>query len=208
MVLSNVESEIFCKLCLRSTKLCGALQRSHIIPRFIWMTVKDKGRYVSYSTVRGSAELGQSDWREEMLCFDCEQLISIKYESYLKEILYKNQKEKLLVKSEGCFVMGGIESNRLSVALLSILWRCLVTGVVEFDHIKLPDSFCDFIRVAVFTEGSAAAWQDVVRVRVVKIRDLSQGVRASFLWSGLLRRNDSKSAIEIVLVLGSYCVFF
>lgn len=60
-----------CKLCEKNEEL----QKSHILPRAFCKQVKDNGQYI-YLEITGNSGISQDDWRENLFCSACEQIIS------------------------------------------------------------------------------------------------------------------------------------
>ena len=86
-----------CQLCLQENKL----QNSHIIPNAIFKKLfrSNNGKAISLSSnAEQWIEHGSDSWHEELLCRDCEQLLSTNYEKYSIELLRGQHKNSDMVK--------------------------------------------------------------------------------------------------------------
>ena len=126
-----------CKLCEKENV---ALMESHIIPEFAYKPVYDsKHRYIDFSEdPKTGVKFAQKGVRENLLCNDCELLLS-KYESVLHDfILDFNINRKYISKNDGIyFFINKINYDSVKIAILSIIYRLSVSKLPEYDGYQL-----------------------------------------------------------------------
>lgn len=112
------EPRTICQLCQKTKPL----QRSHIIPEFMYHGMYDKKhRFIGLSHDPNENEiLSQLGKRERLLCWDCEQQFG-RYEQYAKRVLYENGCQRK--NDENFIVLSGIEYRRFKLFWMSLLWR-------------------------------------------------------------------------------------
>jgi hypothetical protein len=147
-----------CRLCNDNTK--QELKNSHIIPKFVFRHIKKHNpEYVLCSiNPKIPAELGQEEFQEYLLCYECEQKIG-KAEKYASDLLfYPKRRRGLKVKvretsKEKKFI--GIDYNTFKLFQLSILWRTSVATRSElFSKIGLAPERNEELRQMLYTEQS------------------------------------------------------
>ncbi|QYK12660.1 hypothetical protein K0I63_18355 [Shewanella rhizosphaerae] len=112
-------------------KLCGnnrPLQNSHIIPRSFYKFIKShSGQLVRVQEHKEFSHLSNSDPKEFLLCYECEQFLSCEYEISCNNILIDKQK---ILKSErynDTFELKGYDYTTYYLFFISILWRAAVS---------------------------------------------------------------------------------
>lgn len=127
-----------CKLCEQDNI---DLMDSHIIPEFIYKSVYDtKHRYIDFTEdPRTGVRFAQKGVRENLLCHDCELLLS-KYEKYLSDFLFElitNTDNSVISLSTEIKYIRKIKYTEIKIALLSILFRMAVSKLPQFDGYTL-----------------------------------------------------------------------
>jgi len=126
-------------------KLCGKdnvdLAESHIISEFIYRATYDsKHRGIDVpANPDGRAEIIQKGARENLLCLDCENLLS-KYENKLRDFLNEvitNDNNTITRCYDKFKRMEKINYNDVKIALLSILYRMSVSKLEQFKGYSL-----------------------------------------------------------------------
>lgn len=81
-----------CHMCSKSSEL----QNSHIIPRSYFKSLKgNNGQLFIVSTDESvGSKLTNSDPKEQLLCWECEQFISVNYERYGTRLFKEYRKVK------------------------------------------------------------------------------------------------------------------
>jgi len=130
--------------------LCGSdepLQKSHIIPRSYYKSIKGKSGQllVVSSDEHTKPELSNSDPKEKLLCRSCEQFLSINFETYGTRLL----KDTTTVKRKKDHVIfNNFRFKEFYLYLISILWRASISSIDPYDKVKLGSqinnllSFC------------------------------------------------------------------
>lgn len=122
-----------CALCLKSADL----QRSHIIPEFLFRTLyDDKHRFHVISTDEAERnKYQQKGLREPLLCSTCEQQFS-RYERYASLVLSGGP--NLGYQFDGAAaIVTGIEYKLFRLFQLSVLWRAGVSRQEFFKDVSL-----------------------------------------------------------------------
>ncbi|WP_063345491.1 hypothetical protein [Vibrio jasicida] len=136
-----------CQLCLQENKL----QNSHIIPNAIFKKLfrSNNGKAISLSSnAEQWIEHGSDSWHEELLCRDCEQLLSTNYEKYSIELLRGQHKNSDMVKSAGV-KFSDVNVSKLCLFLLSIYWRAAVSKSPVFKNVQLHPKHQEYMRQAI-----------------------------------------------------------
>lgn len=122
-----------CALCLE----LGELQRSHVIPEFLFRALyDDKHRFHVISTDEAERnKYLQKGPREALLCADCEQRFS-RYERYASLTLSGGI--ELGYQFEGpAVVLSGLEYKQFRLFQLSVLWRASASRDEFFGDVSL-----------------------------------------------------------------------
>ncbi|MDA3781363.1 MAG: hypothetical protein PF487_14225 [Bacteroidales bacterium] len=133
-----------CKLCGKEKILCN----SHIIPEFFFNNsgiYDEKHRYfvIKIKDDKSKIHPVQKGFYEKLLCKKCEQFLSHEYENYTKDLLFvkcklENYKSKLELKE--------LNSSKLKLMILSILYRAAVSENDFFKEVELLDSQKEILR--------------------------------------------------------------
>jgi len=143
-----------CALCLKPV---DSLIESHIIPNFILQDSKSKSNGKSLLFENESEKrLIQFDWREPLLCAECEDHFSRNYENPLKWVFFQRPSRKKVVvlssRKDSTTLLTKYAPNLLN-AFLSILWRASVSKQDIYKHINIPDKFCNILRKQVLSRN-------------------------------------------------------
>jgi hypothetical protein len=133
-----------CKLCNSKSEL----QHSHIIPRSYFKNLKDKrGQLYLISTDTESGQvssvLSNSDPKEKLLCWDCEQYLSINFEQYGTRLFKDHKKVR---RTKKVVIFNQFRFKEFYLFLISILWRVSISSLSKYDHIDLGETFNDLLR--------------------------------------------------------------
>ncbi|WP_141202169.1 hypothetical protein [Oceanimonas doudoroffii] len=125
----------------KNCRMCNAsetLQKSHIIPRSYFKSLKDKRGQLFSVTCGGTSEakLTNSDPKEYLLCRECEQYLSEIFERYGTRLLKDRRKVK---RSGDCVIFENFRFKEFYLYLISILWRASISGLSKYKHINLGD---------------------------------------------------------------------
>ncbi|MFM5213493.1 hypothetical protein [Aeromonas hydrophila] len=198
-----------CHLCQQEAEL----QESHIFPRSYFKKIKSGSGQVLEITIDKDTppSLSNFDPKEHLLCFECEQHISKKYEAYGTQIFRKAQnieRENLHVKIKN------FNYNKFYLFLISILWRASISTIERYRHINFDDKMnarfaaCllkesvrlspsikldHFFRVAIFRlkDFSRQLDDDVIKrifidLNIVKTEDINDGITYFYVTDGCL----------------------
>lgn len=121
-----------CKLCGNDNKLL----KSHIIPEHVFSDVYDKKHRFKGIEADGNSKFEQKGLREELLCRNCEQLLSRKYEHYFAKFWYQKRKVPNVVNSDYVDI-NRIDYLKFKLYHLSILYRASVSSLPTFSNVSL-----------------------------------------------------------------------
>ena len=157
--------------------------------------------------LRGSHDtiaLSQEDWKQPLLCGECEHLIATRYERFLNEILYLRRLRKPIFKSVRQITLWG-STNNFALALLSIFWRGAVSDLPQFRLTIAPDYVLEDLRLWILSNSIPSDWNKFVTIRVKEVCDL-QGQRLEALLPAFHRASEGQH--EFVFVCGGYMFCF
>lgn len=157
-----------CQLCLQDKKLIKA----HIIPEHFYKGLYDeKGQFIEVHVDKDKSEKTKKRfkgiWDNTILCGDCDNSILGKLDDYAAKILwgYRNQELKFtdfqrpdepLVQWRTAY---GIDTTRIKLFFLSMLWRADVSKNVFFEDVDLGTEHRDKIR-SMIIENNAGTRND------------------------------------------------
>lgn len=135
-----------CKLC----RFPRDLRYSHAIPNtyFKFIFRQGGGKGVLINTEEGVPIIHCSDsWASYQLCDDCERKLNSKYEKYLHKIL-TNRGQCTVSQTDEGVLFENLDTKRVKMCLLSILWRCSVSNADAYRNITLPHSLSEKLRIS------------------------------------------------------------
>lgn len=195
-----------CKLCLKNVNDTGRLCESHIIPRFILLKSKEKGRALCLDKEKDHPYITQKDWKEKMLCGGCEHKLKIFYEDFIHNTLFFTRKMPLLDDGKRKLLLSA-DNDRLALALLSIYWRAVVSTISEFRAAFAPEYVVSDLRDWIYNNQIPANWDDLVTVKIFQLKD-SLDVTMNILVRPFLRNKTINNRFEFVFIFGGYLVSF
>ena len=122
-----------CRLCLKEKELL----KSHIIPEFLYKPVYDDlHRLTVVSTGPfDKIKYEQKGYRERLLCYDCEQLLS-PLEDYGRRVIYGGGETETIV-FENEIKVRNIDYKKFKLFQLSLLWRASVSRQESYIEVNL-----------------------------------------------------------------------
>lgn len=158
-----------CKLCEANFDNSKALKESHIIPRFMFVKSKGRnGRSIVYRESLDSLEVSQEDWKQPMLCENCEQKLSTKYEIYMNEILYLRRKTNDICTCDQRIVLEA-DADKMALSLITIFWRAAVSNMDEFRLTVAPDYVLEEMRQWIINESIVPNWDRLIGIKIVEV---------------------------------------
>ncbi len=135
-----------CRLCETSTDL----RRSHVLPEFLFTPTYQeehgKARWAAEAEVgRTRVRKIQKGYRERLLCADCEAHLS-RWEKHAADVLRRLRREFAAHaggmrggpgQGSPVITLGDVRYEDLKLFALSLLWRCSVTTLPQFDAVHL-----------------------------------------------------------------------
>ncbi|MGL6625556.1 hypothetical protein [Aeromonas jandaei] len=162
-----------CHLCQKEAEL----QESHIFPRSYFKRIKSGGGQVLEITTDRDSQpsLSNFDPKEYLLCFECEQHISNKYEAYGTQIFRRTkdiERECLHVKIKN------FNYNKFYLFLISIVWRASISTIERYRHIQFDDKMNTRFATCLLQESlrlsSSIKLDHFFRVSIFRLKDFSK----------------------------------
>ncbi len=124
---------MLCRLCLEERDLCA----SHIIPEFLYRPGYDEKHRMEVIR-RASPEITviQKGFREQLLCAECEGLLSSRYENYFADLWYSRQPHPPTT-SQSLILLTQLDYTKFKLFHLSVLWRAHVSSLAPFRIVSL-----------------------------------------------------------------------
>lgn len=152
-----------CKLCDKSVP---TIKKSHIYSKFLFRNMVDiaTNKKVILFDKKTFKINEKPNFKprpfEKLLCNDCEQLLSNKYETPVSKLLYGDKQiyaiphilelddKSLITESD----LVGIESRTVKNFILSLIWRASISTITPFDRFKLKQYDNDKIKNIVYND--------------------------------------------------------
>lgn len=193
---------------LEECKLCGksaVLQNSHIIPRSYYKRLKRESNQLLIIVDNDEIEprLSNSDPKEKLLCTECEQFLSVKYESYGTKIF---RTSKNVIKQDDRITINGFDYKRFYLYFISILWRASLASHDSFKNIDLGDEFEDLLKFCIINNrmklgrGNSLKIDHFVRLSVVRVIDSSNNISDDLIKCVMMNFRMDRSNIEKVVI--------
>lgn len=143
-----------CRLCLMEKKL----QKSHIIPEFFFRPLYDGLHRLNImsSVPKEENRFEQKGFREKLLCYDCEQLLS-PFEDYARRFLYGGV-ELRRTKDKNPIRIMDIDYHSLKLFQLSLLWRASASRLRLFAKLSLPSQHEERLRKMIINKDAGEVW--------------------------------------------------
>lgn len=170
-------------------RLCGQvkpLENSHIIPRSFYKRIKRGVGQLLIVEEGKEPKLSNSDPKEKLLCFDCEQYLSINYESYGTSIMRRSDN---VIHSQECIFINNFRYKKFYIFYLSILWRASVSTHPSFKSVSLDSSLEELIAGCILADklkigaGSSMSLDHFFKLSIVRLVDSSNNVADSVIRS-------------------------
>lgn len=164
-----------CRLCLEKKEL----QKSHIIPRGFFKKLKKSSPQLFVVTQDHKITLNNSDPKDNLLCFDCEQFINTKYESYGIRLLRNHQNIR---KNSDHIVISNFNYKKFYLFLLSIFWRASLSKDIFFSTVNGIKELDDLMRYCIKDERirinrlSNLKIDNFIRVCVFRLTDSTNNI--------------------------------
>ncbi|WP_429110347.1 hypothetical protein [Aeromonas media] len=169
-----------CHLCQKEAEL----QESHIFPRSYFKRIKSGGGQVLEITTDRDSQpsLSNFDPKEHLLCFECEQHISNKYEAYGTQIFRRAkdiERECLHVKIKN------FNYNKFYLFLTSILWRASISTIERYRHINFDEKMNTRFAMCLLKESvrlsPSIKLDHFFRVSIFRLKDFSRQLDDDFI---------------------------
>lgn len=133
-----------CRLCLQSKELL----MSHIIPAGLLRIAKgEHTQLIAMGSGKSSMpRMDNVNWREKLLCADCEKHINLSYETSQINKL-KGTKDKF--PSDKKITLISLDFKRFYLFWLSIIWRASESSLAEFSAVRFPEELSCVLRQAI-----------------------------------------------------------
>lgn len=182
-----------CKMCGAHSKLC----ESHIIPRSYYKRLKKGGGQllIIKNDQDTLPKLSNSDPKENLLCFECEQFLSVEYERSGVRLFKPTRSERHRVVPMGQYVkFKRFLYRETYLYFLSILWRASVSSLPQYAGIFLG-GFEPLVRECIREKKLAFHPQIrvdyLIKIGIMRMVDYSGQVSDEILKKGVLDLSSS-----------------
>ncbi|MEQ9723848.1 hypothetical protein ABQG65_22205 [Yersinia alsatica] len=193
---------------LEECKLCGksaVLQNSHIIPRSYYKRLKRESNQLLIIVDNDEIEprLSNSDPKEKLLCTECEQFLSVKYESYGTKIF---RTSKNVIKQDDRITINGFDYKRFYLYFISILWRASLASNDNFKSITLGDELEDLLKYCIINNrmklgrSNSLKVDNFLRLSVSRVVDSSNNISDDLIKNVMMNFRVDKGDIEKVTI--------
>ncbi|HZX16973.1 MAG TPA: hypothetical protein VFF22_08950 [Pseudomonas sp.] len=184
-----------------SKKKCGMcsssepLQNSHIIPRSYFRSLKNGcGQlYEVSSSEKVKSKLTNSDPKEELLCLNCEQFLSLTYEKYGTRLL----KDEKIKYGKAFVIFKSFRYKEFYLYLISILWRASISKIARYDHIDLGNSInsllCHCVKNNTIKIQTSLRLDHFFRISLIRIKDDTKKLDDNILRKAMFDINSEPS---------------
>ncbi|WP_221054205.1 hypothetical protein [Methylomonas koyamae] len=182
-----------CRLCGLEKPLCN----SHIEPKSFYRRMRN-GRpqcVVVDVSEKPRAIRTNADYKQKLLCSDCEQFLSRNFENDCTKLLVDTNKQL-----ETCSSVIFTEFNyaQFYLFVFTIIWRASVSTLKEYDGLKAFLDFEKYFRPCIFyktlsissNDDQIARLDDFIKLSIVKVIDHTQAVPQSVLDNVIIRINQ------------------
>lgn len=146
--------------------------------------------------------LENADWKEKLLCGDCEQLLSKKYETTQLAYLRNG---RTVQKHPDRVTFSSFNFEKFYLFWLSILWRASVSSLPAFKHVDLGNEINGYLARMIIeermNEGNICISQ-LIRIGIVKIlpsEGFTQDTLKKLLCSFYLKKEDSNVFYYLII---------
>lgn len=189
------EQEGSCRLCLS----VSPLRRSHVVPKFLYRTLRDETHSFAAISNSGSIVPLQDGIREEMLCGSCEAKLQ-KWEDSAARTL-RRMPDMSMHRAGHVEKVKGVDYATFRLFCLSILWRSSVSSNPLFSEVHLEEH--ETIRLALLKADPL----ERLDYPVLFIRPCGAGAYDQYFWPPTAGIKFSHVAYNFFMA-GMYWVFF
>lgn len=162
-----------CRLCISHKEL----KKSHVIPRSYFRSLKaGSGQLLKVTCEEDTKVLfGNYDPKEYLLCNECEQFLSARYEAYGTRAL----KPGPLTKETAQYVeLRGFRFKEFYLYLISILWRASISSI--FRAVSFPDNLNELMRQSIKNEtikiDTSLRLEHFIKISLLRLTDTTSQI--------------------------------
>ncbi len=155
-----------CALCLKDSNL----QRSHAIPDSIFrrITKNNNGQAIIIKDDENTPlHLSSDSWWNYQLCFACEQHINANYEQYSISVLRAHK--GVFKKCSAGVTFTKIDTEKLQLFFLSILWRAASSDSYAYSKVHLPAKYIEMLRTHLINKKTVPL--NKITIRISRLTD-------------------------------------
>jgi hypothetical protein len=190
-----------CHLC----NLPNELQDSHIIPRSYFKSLKGKsGQLFIVSTdEKIDVKLSNSDPKEKLLCWKCEQYISRNFEQYGTRLFKDHRKVK---RTKNVVIFSQFRFKEFYLFLISIFWRASISNLPKYEHIDLGNQLNDLLRHCLINKKikiqTSLRLDHFFKISVIRIIDKSKQLKDMDIKKTLFDLQFDKDLLFLMVCFG------
>lgn len=197
-----------CKLCDNEKKLCS----SHIIPKSFTARMKKGCSQVVEMDVNLKKTIkSNGDFKEYLLCEECEYFLKVNYEDYGTIFL---SSKKYIVETSNYIILNNFNYEKYNIFLLSILWRASVSSHNDYKNISiLPCTIKNYLKLCIQEKKlNSTKIDEVIKISLLKVFDSVGEIRQDVIDGIMLnlsmyRENESDSIYYYMMLDGFFISF-
>lgn len=177
-----------CKLCLKQKNL----QSSHIIPRSYYKYLKKESSQLVYVVCDSDSipKLENSDPKERLLCYDCEQFFNHNFEKYGTRLF---SDRRAVTKHRNHIAFSGFKYNEFYLFLISIFWRASISSLKEFSSVNLGENLNKIMADCLIKKSikfnTSLKLDNFIRVSILRIVDSTGNIDDEIIKKVLINFN-------------------
>lgn len=198
-----------CKLCEERHELCD----SHALPMAMFRQILRKkesaGKLIVITDDEKTPIHYSSDsWSTLSLCKNCEGLLNEKYDSFGIKFFQGGIVKP--IKSDGGVLFKNLDTNRLKLFILSILWRMHVSEHKNYAKAIIPEKYAKELRLVLLEKSNMP--KNFMHVRINRLHDMGEDATlelsdfSDFVITPFIRMAKESSSYTICFVLFGFFV--
>lgn len=198
-----------CKLCKKKTDLC----KSHALPMAMFRQILKKeesaGKLIVITDDEKTPIHYSSDtWSTFSLCKQCEALLNDKYDSFGIKFFQGGQAKP--EKSNVGVLFKNIDTHRLKLFILSIVWRMHVSDHRNYSRVEIPKNLAEELRIILLNQSNMP--KNFLHTKVHRLHDMGENATldlsdfSDFIISPFTRLSDKASPYTICFVLFGFFI--
>lgn len=198
-----------CKLCEKHHKLCD----SHALPMAMFRQIFKKRESAGKLIVvvddeKTPTHYSSDSWSTLSLCKNCERLLNDKYDSFGIKFFQGGIVKP--IKSDDGVLFKNLDTNRLKLFILSILWRMHISDHENYAKVIIPENYASELRLVLLEKSNMP--KNFMHVKINRLHDMGDNATldlsdfSDFVITPFIRVPKKSSSYTICFVLFGFFV--